>query len=433
MKKGFVISWFYPPGNSSEGLVTYKLLKRSKYNYDVWTREIGDESGLWDRNIIEDGLLAKNINVIQAKVKNVQDWTDQAIQYFIKHRDEYDFIMTRSMPPEAHRIGKVLKEKYPNLKWVASYGDPIIDTPYLKIQLLDQNPFNLKHYHQKENLSLLRSLRVGISPVRLCKKYIWEKDQKYFKEELVRGRKINDYTISQSDLFITNNLYQKDFIFCDKYQKLKKKVAVLPHSFDSDLYHGDPEHTNKKIIFSYFGHLDFIRNATPLLKAIAKLKEQDKNLHKLVEFHFYGHMDDVDKLIIINEGIFDLVFLHGDISYTESLAKMQESDWNLLFDANFVGIEDKNIFFPAKLADYLGAGTNIFAITQLEGASADIIRKTGSGVISTHSVDDVFMKLAKIIYKNFTISEHRQNEIMKFSNKNVSKLLDTEIDKLLKD
>ena len=47
-RKGLVISWFYPPGNSSEGLVTYKLLKNSKYQYDVFTRGCQND-GVWDR------------------------------------------------------------------------------------------------------------------------------------------------------------------------------------------------------------------------------------------------------------------------------------------------------------------------------------------------------------------------------------------------
>ena len=38
MKKGLVISWYFPPINSSEGLVTFKLLKNSKYKYDVFTQ-----------------------------------------------------------------------------------------------------------------------------------------------------------------------------------------------------------------------------------------------------------------------------------------------------------------------------------------------------------------------------------------------------------
>ena len=31
----FVASWFFPPSTSSEGLVTYKLLRNSEHNYYV--------------------------------------------------------------------------------------------------------------------------------------------------------------------------------------------------------------------------------------------------------------------------------------------------------------------------------------------------------------------------------------------------------------
>ena len=55
MKKmrGLVISWFYPPTNSSEGLVTYKLLKNSSFNYDVVTHEFQESDDIWSRDIKE--------------------------------------------------------------------------------------------------------------------------------------------------------------------------------------------------------------------------------------------------------------------------------------------------------------------------------------------------------------------------------------------
>ena len=42
MKRILVISWFFPPVNSSEGLVTYKLLNNSKFTYDVYTQNSND-------------------------------------------------------------------------------------------------------------------------------------------------------------------------------------------------------------------------------------------------------------------------------------------------------------------------------------------------------------------------------------------------------
>lgn len=42
MKRILVISWYFPPINSSEGLVTYKLLKNSKFQYDVCMQDSND-------------------------------------------------------------------------------------------------------------------------------------------------------------------------------------------------------------------------------------------------------------------------------------------------------------------------------------------------------------------------------------------------------
>ena len=59
--KGLVYSWFFPPINSSEGLVTFKLLKNSEYNYDVFTQK---NDTVWTYGANENKLVSKNINPI---------------------------------------------------------------------------------------------------------------------------------------------------------------------------------------------------------------------------------------------------------------------------------------------------------------------------------------------------------------------------------
>ncbi|MFR8622331.1 hypothetical protein [[Ruminococcus] torques] len=39
--------------------------------------------------------------------------------------------MTRSMPPESHEIGLKIKEIKPEIKWIASFGDPIANNPFV--------------------------------------------------------------------------------------------------------------------------------------------------------------------------------------------------------------------------------------------------------------------------------------------------------------
>ena len=60
-KRILVISWFFPPVNSSEGLVTYKLLKASKLNYDVFTQKDNSSWSYGNTDKLPD---CKNINTI---------------------------------------------------------------------------------------------------------------------------------------------------------------------------------------------------------------------------------------------------------------------------------------------------------------------------------------------------------------------------------
>ena len=88
-KRILVISWFYPPVNSSEGLVTYKLLKKSKYEYDVFTQK---NSSLWSYNNKDELPESKNVKSIFAKANNLQDWVEEATEYIRQNKEKYDII-----------------------------------------------------------------------------------------------------------------------------------------------------------------------------------------------------------------------------------------------------------------------------------------------------------------------------------------------------
>ena len=428
--RGFVVSWFYPPINSSESFVTYKLLSHSSLEYDVWTRSNNVE-GVWDRDVEEKEFSSKNITVLDVyKGVNRKKWIDLATKYFIENHEKYDFIMTRSMPPEAHEVGRQIKKLFPEIKWIASFGDPLVGTPYLKIAD-EENPYLLRRYIEKENPSKVRAARILLSPMRNAQKYVWKKERRAMNLE-TDYEKINDYTLRGADGVILNNDYQLRHVFSGKYKKYLNKAIVVPHSFDESFFEGFNYEKGDKIRFVYAGHLDVLRNAGVLLRAINKLKGYNPALEELVEFNFYGHLSDKDKLFIIEHKLYDVVKINGDISYFDSLKKMKEADWLLCFDANFAKFVSENIYFPAKLADYIGSGRNLLAITQVEGVTADIVRGVGCGVVCSHSACEVAMYLSKIIYKGYTIGKIKESERIKYSSKYVAKEYDKRIIELMK-
>ncbi len=423
-KKGFVISWFYPPINSSEGLVTYKLLNRSSRTYDVFTQ---NESEHWSYKTNETKLIAPNVATIKGDGSSYEAWQKSCLEYFDKHYKEYSFIMSRSMPPESHQIALAVKEKYPNMPWIASFGDPIYNSPYTKLTkpTLDLGPGPSNPLHPHYYLSKAK---------RFTKRQLWKyRTRHHFKDEDL-SRKLEYATLNNADIVIFNNTHQRAFMLQQHNLELdENKHIIVNHPFEESFYatsRSKNAKNDRKIVLSHIGHLDLIRTPKNLLKAVVRLRDSHPELYERLSLNFYGNLDDESKIYIIDNSLFDNVVAHKPVSYFESLATMQQADWCILIDANISTQCDNNIYCAAKLADYLGSRSPIFAITMLDGASADILRSTKGSAISSHSVDEIYMNLLSILLDD---KQYKFNttEVAKFNAKSTAKIFDDIVARLL--
>ena len=205
---------------------------------------------------------------------------------------------------------------------------------------------------------------------------------------------------------------------------------IINHSFAEDLYPLNQKKEHRKLIMTYVGHLDDLRSPRLLFKALSELLKEDSNLNEKIEVRFYGNMDSKDKVYIIDNELTDIVKVKKSVSYLESLKIMQESDWLIHFDANLTSVLDTNIFFAAKLADYIGSNSQIFAITMQNGISADILQNMNSLMV-TYSVQEIKNYLWLMIYQNYKseINEEYRNN---FNSEYVAKSFDNTIDRILK-
>lgn len=402
MKRILVISWFYPPINSSEGLVTYKLLNNSTFQYDVFTQKKNKSWSYGNKDFLPQGA---HIHCIYAKSEYLLDWKEEAIAYFKRHADEYDIVMTRSMPPESHDVGAAIKKIKPSVKWIASFGDPIADNPFVKMTLADHSPYSIKNRYERP-----MALREIFSVKRELRNIRWHlTDKRASDKVVVRERKSQQEYLSGCDMAIFNSQNQMDYMM-EQYPKTwKKKGVVLPHSYDPALYpRNSASYGDGKIHMVYIGHLDAIRTPRPFLRAIHALSRQDEHLAEKLCVEFYGNMFSEDKVYIMDHELYDIVRVRRPVSYLQSLEVMKRADWLLHIDANIHKIIDTNIFFAAKLADYIGAGKNIFGITMLDGASAEILRSLNALVVS-HSMDEIRNYLSLILYDGYTL--HQREEV----------------------
>lgn len=403
--KGFVISWFFPPINSSEGLVTFKLLKYSKYKHDVFTQNNNDS---WSYKNTEAQLQNSKIHVIQSKNKVFKDWEKEGLEYFQRSYHNYSFIMSRSMPPESHELALAIKDKFPKIPWIASFGDPIADNPYTIISQKSLSPF------------ISRKLNY-LNPVRLVKHLLWLNNNVLPNKKQNKKLKDLEYSIlTKADVVIFNNKYEREYMLKNHNIEVSEKYIILPHTFDEELY-PESQKKDKKMIFSYLGYLDDQRSPQIFFQAIRKLLDQDPKLANRVSFDFYGNMSSNDKVFIIDNYLTDIIHVKKTVDYIESLEIMRKSDWLLLVDAPIYSVYQTSIFFPGKLADYIGSKTPTLGITMLEGESADILRETG-GLALSFSKSDIYNYLYLIIYKGYKIKPGIN--IKKYDSKLVTKTYD---------
>lgn len=422
-KKGFVISWYFPPINSSEGTCTFKLLKNSKYEYDVYTQK-NNKSWSYDTN--EDKMTAPNIHTIFSESSSIEDWVQKGIQYGEENLEKYDFMMSRSMAPESHEIALALKKEFPDMKWIASFGDPLAENPYIKL-IEPKSPYRVRGTGVIEKHSIFYVL----SPKRILKHLYWTyRDQKYKRKHTryYKDIKLQEEVLKRADKIIFNNTYQMEFMLKDYPEEIKEKAIYLPHGYDLDLFPPKEKKKNDKYIMSYLGHLDETRTPKNLFEALCRVKEKKPNLYKTLEFDIYGNMSDKDKAFLVDHELCDVVRFKKPIKYQETLRIMQQSDLLVLVDANLGKLLPKNIFYAAKLADYVGSGSNIFSITMIDGPSADITKEVG-GVVSSHSVDDIYNHIVMILEGKIKISNNQSKE---YDMKTITKKYDEEVEKLCK-
>ena len=220
-----------------------------------------------------------------------------------------------------------------------------------------------------------------------------------------------------------NNPYQKQYMTGKYSDAIKAKAIVLPHSFDYSLYDKEIDAENSgKIRMVYIGHLDDIRTPHLFLKAIASMKKEHSDLAEKLEVFFYGNMSAKEKVYLLDNELLDIVQIKKPVDYKTSLALMKNSDWLIHIDANLSGVLDENIFFAAKLADYIGADRPIFGITMFDGAGADVVRDV-NGLTVSYTVDEIKNYLYLILYEGYQIEVNEENR-KKYDAVNVAKKFD---------
>lgn len=375
-KKVLVVSWHFPPYKSSSAFNLFKRLKDTGYEYDVLQIKRADKpdnEGMFRYASSRFSRYEIDVPSEDARDPDARAHYVQKVLEFYQHLKEhnhYRVMISHSHEIASHLAAMALKKANPDLRWVASFGDPIA-----------ANPFN----------------------------------ESYQFPMLEEDSQTETEVLQQADRIIVTNLYQKNIVLENQALPVDSdKFFVLPHCFDERMYPDQgkqvqlnpPSEKDGRIFrFMHVGMLyKFKRTAEPFMLGAQRLLEKYPDLKGRFTLEFYGANDRYIKAAA-DYGLENTVSFKGTVSYLESLAVMTEADCLLLRDADFSdqGLKDTP-FYPGKLADYLGAKKPVLAVTMARGCVPDMLERLGGASLTEDNIDGIAEAMRKAIQGDLTIN-----------------------------
>lgn len=415
----FVAAWYYPPVTSSEGIVTYKLLRKSENNYDVFS----SLSQNWSYHTAFRSYDEPNINTYTIETDSIDEWVEACVETFEKLYPEkqYKCIMTRSTPPESLLVGFRIKEKHPDIKWIASLADPVANNPYEIKRIVDENPL-LNSSGKKK----LKKALVSDDPSSLKS---WKRRPENGIKLLCKLREWELETLKKADLIISPTERQLTYIGGEG--GWRNNYFALPHSYSEDLLPAKSRKAkNDRIIFTYTGYSDALRSLEPILEAVLHLERCGSPAIGKFLFRFVGNIPGGIKNKVYNFNLQDSISVEPPVDYYESLGLMQDSDWLIHVDAVFPELKPGgSIFFAGKIADYLGTKKPILALTGRGTPACSIVEKAGGVVLDSGDINGIADTIEKICLTGYK-PEFNEKYAESFESKAVARRFDERIAEL---
>lgn len=312
-------------------------------------------------------------------------WVKPSVKFLEKYLKEnkIDTIVTSGPPHSLHLIGLGLKNKIPDLKWVADFRDPWTEISYYK------------------HLKLTKS-----------------SDKKH--------RQLESAVFKNADITLATS-----YTDAENFRKAGANAVCITNGFDESdsgkkAEEQNSEKTNLQIgqafTLSYIGVLEQLRNPENLWKALDELVKENAEFAADFKLKFVGRIDDKILHSIENSSLKNHILNLGYLAHGKAIEEMQNSD--LLLITNFPNESSKGII-PGKIFEYLASGKQILSFGPDKADVSKILEETQAGkhfsYQDTEAVKSFILEKFNL-WKNGSLLENTQH-IEQFSRKNLTQQL----------
>lgn len=202
--------------------------------------------------------------------------------------------------------------------------------------------------------------------------------QKIIQNELVKEKEV----INRFDIVLTVSEY-----LTEKYKSMlhsdRTKIFTLCNGFDRDDFYEVEKNTNQKarkqgdkIKFVYTGNLipECSIYTIAFLKALLKLKEEQRNIYDSIEVNIFGNKDQ-ETLNFSRKNNISNVFFHGHVLHNIVVKEISDSDFCLIFPADFYA----DYSLETKFFEYCYLRKPIVVFPE-KGACSELVVKNNLGV-----------------------------------------------------
>ncbi|WP_288443141.1 glycosyl transferase family 1 [uncultured Chryseobacterium sp.] len=307
-------------------------------------------------------------------------WVKPSVTFLEKYLKEnkIDTIVTSGPPHSLHLIGLGLKNKMPDLKWVADFRDPWTEISYYK------------------HLKLTKS-----------------SDKKH--------RQLENAVFKNADITLATS-----YTDAENFRKAGANAVCITNGYDESdsgkKAKGQNLQNGQAFTLSYIGVLEQLRNPENLWKALDELIEENAEFTADFKLKFVGRIDDKILHSIENSSLKNHILNLGYLAHGKAVEEMQNSD--MLLITNFPNEASKGII-PGKIFEYLASGKQILSFGPDKADVAKILEETQAGKHFSYQDTENIKKfiLEKYeLWKNDSLIENTQH-IEQFSRKNLTQQL----------